>query len=59
MAGLVKGAVMVVDGYVRVSRVAGRGGERFISPSVQRDQIERWALAHGYAVGEVFEELDE
>lgn len=32
-----------MDGYIRVSRVAGRGGSNFISPDVQRDQIERWA----------------
>src|SRR5438445_2774944 len=29
-----------VDGYVRVSRVAGREGESFISPSLQREQID-------------------
>lgn len=50
---------MVIDGYVRVSQVAGRGGDRFISPLVQRQQIEGWANLHGVAVGEVFEELDE
>lgn len=32
-----------LDGYVRVSKVAGREGESYISPSVQREQIERWA----------------
>lgn len=32
-----------MDGYVRVSRVAGRSGETFISPAVQRSQIEKWA----------------
>lgn len=50
---------MVVDGYVRVSQVAGRKGASFISPSVQREQIEGWAKLHGALVGEVFEELDE
>lgn len=29
---------MVLDGYVRVSQVRGREGERFISPAVQRIQ---------------------
>ncbi len=32
-----------LDGYVRVSRVAGRDGPSYISPSVQREAIERWA----------------
>jgi hypothetical protein len=32
------GPTMALDGYVRVSQVAGRGGERFISPAVQREQ---------------------
>jgi len=50
---------MIVDGYVRVSQVAGRSGERFISPAVQRDQIEGWAQMRGALVGEVFEELDQ
>ncbi|MEA2496383.1 MAG: site-specific recombinase [Thermoleophilaceae bacterium] len=52
-------AVMVVDGYVRVSRVGRRGGPRFISPLEQRDQIEGWARLHGATVAEVFEELDQ
>jgi DNA invertase Pin-like site-specific DNA recombinase len=50
---------MVLDGYIRVSQVAGREGERFISPSVQREQIDSWARAHGAQMGEVFEELDQ
>jgi DNA invertase Pin-like site-specific DNA recombinase len=50
---------MLIDGYVRVSQVSGRSGARFISPIVQREQIEGWAKLHGAVVGEVFEELDE
>jgi DNA invertase Pin-like site-specific DNA recombinase len=50
---------MLVDGYVRVSQVAGRGGETFISPAVQRGQIESWAELAGATIGRVFEELDE
>jgi DNA invertase Pin-like site-specific DNA recombinase len=50
---------MIVDGYVRVSQTRGRHGERFISPVVQREQIEGWARAHGAMVATVFEELDE
>jgi DNA invertase Pin-like site-specific DNA recombinase len=53
------GAIVLVDGYVRVSNVRGRSGERFISPSVQREQIEGWAKLHGAQIGEIHEELDE
>src|SRR4051794_24837085 len=53
------GEQLSVDGYVRVSRVGGRRGERFISPAVQRELIESWAAARGLRVLEVFEELDE
>ena len=48
-----------MDGYVRVSRVGRRRGERFISPSEQGDTIEGWARAHGVEVLEVFREFDE
>ena len=51
--------VSVLDGYVRVSQVRDREGETFISPDVQRNQITRWADAHGHELGEVFIELDE
>jgi DNA invertase Pin-like site-specific DNA recombinase len=50
---------VLLDGYVRVSQVAGRGGESFISPAVQREQIEGWIGLHGHTVGRIFEELDE
>jgi DNA invertase Pin-like site-specific DNA recombinase len=46
------------DGYVRVSRVGGRGGASFISPDVQRETIARLAAFHGLEVGEVVEEID-
>jgi site-specific DNA recombinase len=36
-----------LDAYVRVSKVAGREGESFISPTVQRERIESWAQLHG------------
>lgn len=48
-----------IDGYVRVSKVRGRRGERFISPKVQRDAIRRWAADHHARVLHIFEELDE
>jgi site-specific DNA recombinase len=50
---------VLVDGYVRVSTVRGRSGESFISPAVQREQIEAWAKLHDAMIGEIFEELDE
>jgi DNA invertase Pin-like site-specific DNA recombinase len=50
---------VILDGYVRVSQVAGRAGETFISPSVQRGQIETWVRMNGATLGTVFEELDE
>lgn len=49
----------VVDGYIRVSRVAGREGESFISPAEQRRAIEGWADLHRRDLGEVFEDLDQ
>lgn len=48
-----------VDGYVRVSRVHRRRGERFISADVQREQIEQWASARDARLLNVFEELNE
>jgi DNA invertase Pin-like site-specific DNA recombinase len=49
---------VVLDGYVRVSQLRGRGGERFISPALQREQIEGWIGLRGAGLGAVFEELD-
>jgi site-specific DNA recombinase len=39
--------VLRLDAYVRVSKVAGRAGESFISPTVQKERIEAWAALHG------------
>ncbi|HYI36259.1 MAG TPA: recombinase family protein [Thermoleophilaceae bacterium] len=50
---------MILDGYIRVSQVNGREGESFISPNIQRDQIEGYARLHGHEVGRVFVELDQ
>lgn len=47
-----------LDGYVRVSRVNGRGGETYHSPEIQREAIERLALAHGIRLDEVVVEED-
>ena len=49
---------MGFDGYVRVSRVGGRGGDNFISPEVQRDQITRWAALRGVEITMWHEDLD-
>lgn len=49
---------MKLDGYVRISRVAGREGESFISPKVQRERIEAYATAHGFSIAEWHEDLD-
>jgi site-specific DNA recombinase len=45
-------------GYVRVSRVGPREGDSFISPDLQREQIEAVARREGLDVVEVIEELD-
>ncbi len=50
---------MQLDGYIRVSRVGGRGGDSFISPAVQRDQIERWAAMRGATIVKWHEEYDQ
>jgi DNA invertase Pin-like site-specific DNA recombinase len=47
-----------MDGYVRVSRVAGRRGESYISPKVQRDKITGWAKLHDADLGEIVVEED-
>ena len=56
---LFPGQQVAVDGYIRVSRVGGRTGDRFISPTVQRELIEDWAARRGARVLEIFEELDQ
>ncbi len=47
------------DGYIRVSRVAGRGGESFISPDEQRSAIGAWATATKTTIVEWHEDLDQ
>ena len=47
-----------MDGYIRVSDVHGRRGERFISPDVQREAIVRWAVDHNVELLSIFQELD-
>jgi site-specific DNA recombinase len=50
---------VVLDGYVRVSQVRGREGESFISPSDQRENIERCIAMRRARVGQIFEEFDQ
>jgi DNA invertase Pin-like site-specific DNA recombinase len=47
------------DGYVRVSRVAGREGNSFISPAEQRDRISAWASSRGVEIAMFHEDLDQ
>lgn len=49
---------MDLDGYSRVSRVAGREGESFISPTLQRERCEALAAAKGFTIGDWHEDLD-
>ena len=46
------------DGYIRVSKVAGREGESFISPDIQRKKITAWAELHDVEIVQWWEELD-
>lgn len=48
-----------MDGYIRVSRVGGREGDSFISPDVQRVQIERWAQLRDVRIIAWHTDLDE
>jgi site-specific DNA recombinase len=47
------------DGYIRVSRRAGREGESFISPVVQRKKIAAWAKLHDVEIIHWWEEIDQ
>jgi DNA invertase Pin-like site-specific DNA recombinase len=50
---------MKLAGYLRVSRVGGRSGARFLSPTEQRQRIEGWAQAAGHTIGQIHEDLDQ
>src|SRR5215211_689217 len=43
-------SVMDVDGYIRVSRRAGREGDSYISPKLQSEQIEGYAKLYGLRI---------
>jgi site-specific DNA recombinase len=50
---------MELDGYIRVSRVAGRSGDSFISPGEQKERIAAWAKSQGHSIGKWHEDLDQ
>jgi DNA invertase Pin-like site-specific DNA recombinase len=52
-------AKKTADGYIRVSRRAGREGESFISPEVQRQKIAKWAELHDVEIVQWWEEIDQ
>jgi DNA invertase Pin-like site-specific DNA recombinase len=47
------------DGYIRVSRRAGREGESLISPELQRKKIADWAKLHEVEILQWWEEIDQ
>ena len=49
---------MSFDGYIRVSRKAGREGPSFLSPTIQRETIDSIATAKGLTVGEIVSDID-
>lgn len=50
---------MKLEGYIRVSRVAGRSGDAFISPAEQRERIKAWARSQGHSIVKWHEDLDQ
>ena len=50
---------MRLDGYVRVSRVAGRSGDAFISPGEQKERVRAWARSQGHSIAKWHEDLDQ
>lgn len=48
-----------MDGYVRVSRRMGREGAGYLSPTIQRDAIQRWATYRGVEITEWHVDEDE
>jgi len=47
-----------LDGYIRVSRVGGRRGASFVSPEIQRSEIEAWARYRGVEILSFHTDLD-
>ena len=49
---------MKAPGYVRVSRIAGRDGDSFLSPEQQRQSVKRVCQRERVKLVAVLEELD-
>ncbi len=49
---------MRFGGYVRVSKVGGRAGDRFLSPKLQHERIQGWCDANGHELAVLVEDLD-
>lgn len=49
---------MKFGGYIRVSKVGGREGDRFLSPTLQRERIQGWCTTHDHDLVDVREDLD-
>lgn len=47
---------MVMEMYIRVSRVGDRGGEAYRSPAQQEKAMRAWASHNGVEVGKVVRE---
>lgn len=47
-----------LDGYIRVSQLAGREGDSFHSVDVQEERIRAWATANGHEIIETWHEVD-
>jgi DNA invertase Pin-like site-specific DNA recombinase len=48
-----------MDAYIRVSRRAGREGESFQSPDIQREQIATWAKLRGVTIAAEHVDIDQ
>ena len=42
-----------MDGYIRVSRIAGREGDEYHSPAIQEAEIRRWAEQRDVTIARV------
>ena len=47
---------IVLDAYIRVSRVGKRTGDSFMSPKQQKDVIDAWAKANNVVIGAYFQD---
>ena len=48
----------ILDAYIRVSRVGGRSGDSYQSPTLQEAEIRRWAQQRGVTIARVVTEED-